>query len=252
MKIAVAIKVVPDDQDIQVASDNSLDYSKAPQIVSVYDLNAIEAAAQLSEAVGDSQVVVVTVGSSKIDDSKLKKNILARGADELYMVSDDANASLDAHATAEVLKSLIDKIGDVDVVIAGDGSADVYAQQVDVQLGVALGWPSVNAVTSIEPQGSGLVVKRTLENEIETVEVSLPAVVAVTPDIGLPRIPGMKDILAAGKKPMNIESGSASSAPGIEILSVKAPDQVDRALEVLDANDDGAIVTFAAAVKAAL
>ena len=77
MNIVVAFKVVPDDQDIQVAADGSLDASKAPQKVSEYDLNAIEAAAQLSAANEGSQVFAVTVGGSRIDDSKLKKNVMA-------------------------------------------------------------------------------------------------------------------------------------------------------------------------------
>ena len=50
MKIVVSFKVVPDDQDIQVSGDGSLDYAKAHQIVSTYDLNAMEAAAQLAAA----------------------------------------------------------------------------------------------------------------------------------------------------------------------------------------------------------
>ena len=77
MNIVVAVKVVPDDQDIQVTAAGELDMSKAHQAISAYDLNAIEAAAQLAAAAGDSTVSVVTVGGSAIDDSKLKKNILA-------------------------------------------------------------------------------------------------------------------------------------------------------------------------------
>ncbi|MFR7403673.1 MAG: hypothetical protein ACLUW6_03265 [Coriobacteriaceae bacterium] len=93
MKIAVAFKVVPDDQDIQVASDGTLDFSKAKGTVSTYDLNALEAAAQLAAANPGSTVTAVTVGAASIDDSKLKKNVLARGVDDLVMVADDALAA---------------------------------------------------------------------------------------------------------------------------------------------------------------
>ena len=79
MNIVAAFKVVPDDQDIQVSADGTLDYSKAKNTVSAYDLNAIEAAAQLAAANEGSNVVAVTVGGADIDDSKLKKNVLARG-----------------------------------------------------------------------------------------------------------------------------------------------------------------------------
>ena len=131
MNIVVAVKVVPDDQDIQVTASGELDMSKAHQTISAYDINAIEAAAQLAASVGDAKVTVVTVGPTAIDDSKLKKNILARGADELVMVADDACADMDACATAKMLASAINGLDGWDLIICGDGSADNYAQQVD-------------------------------------------------------------------------------------------------------------------------
>lgn len=252
MNIVVAVKVVPDDQDIQVTAGGALDTSRAPQAISAYDLNAIEAAAQLAEAAGDSTVSVVTVGGAAIDDSKLKKNILARGADHLYMVADDAAADLDAHATAAALAAQIKAIGDFDVVICGDGSADNYAQQVDVQLGCALGAPSVNGVVKIELAAGALRAERKLEDVVEVVEVPLPCVLAVAPDVALPRIPGMKDILKAGKKPMDVSAAGEIAAASVKAVEVKAPEAVERKLDVRDAADEGAIEAFAAALKAAL
>ena len=252
MNIVAAFKVVPDDQDIQVASDGSLDYSKAKGIVSTYDLNAIEAAAQLAAANEGSKAIAVTVGGPDIDDSKLKKNVLARGVDELYMTADDACAGLDAFATAAALAELLSKVGSFDVVLCGDGSADNYAQQVDVQLAAKLGLPVVNAATKITAKGDALEVERMLEDVVEVVEVPLPAVVSVAPDIALPRIPGMKDILAAGKKPMNVAGAEGSYANEIEVVSCKAPEQADRKQVVLEAGADGAVEQFVAALKAAL
>ncbi len=252
MKIVVSFKVVPDDQDIQVSGDRSLDYSKAHQIVSTYDLNAMEAAAQLAAANEGSSVVGITVGGPKIDDSKMKKNVLARGVDELYMTADEACADLDSHATAEALAELVAKVGDYDLIVCGDGSADNYAQQVDVQLAAKLGVPVVNGATKIEAGDGAVIVERTLEDVVETVEVPLPAVVSVSPDIALPRIPGMKDILAAGKKPMNVAGAEGAYANTVELVACKAPEQADRKLEIIDASEDGAIEKFAAAIKAAL
>ena len=252
MNIIVSFKVVPDDQDIQVAADRTLDYSKAKGTVSAYDLNAIEAAAQLAATAEGSKVTAVTAGPASIDDSKLKKNILARGVDELVMCADDACDGLDARATAEALAALVGKVGAFDLILCGDGSADNYAQQVDVQLAAKLGLPVVNGATKIEAQGASLVVERTLEDVVETVEVPLPAVVSVSPDIAVPRIPGMKDILAAGKKPMAVSGADAAAEGAIEVVSCKAPEQADRRLEILDASADGAVEQFAAALKAAL
>ena len=201
MNIVVPIKVPADDQDIVVAADRSLDDSKAHRIVSAYDLNALEAAAQLASAHDGSKVVAVSVADAKADDSKLKKGVLARGVDELAMIADDACADLDAHATAAVLAQLIAAQGAFDLVVCGDGSADNYAQQVDVQLADALGLPVVTAVSSVSVEGGVATCDRMLESQIQTVQVDLPAVVSVVPDAASPRIPGMKDILAAGKKP---------------------------------------------------
>ena len=252
MNIVAAFKVVPDDQDIQVSADGTLDYSKAKNTVSAYDLNAIEAAAQRAAANEGSNVVAVTVGGADIDDSKLKKNVLARGVDELYMTADDACKGLDARATAVALAELVSKVGDFDVVLCGDGSADNYAQQVDVQLAAKLGLPVVTAATKITAKDGALEVERTLEDVVEVVEVPLPAVVSVAPDIALPRIPGMKDILAAGKKPSSVNAASDVEAAVVDVVETKAPQQAERKMEMLDASVDGDLEKFAAALKAAL
>lgn len=249
MNIVVCCKVVPDDQDIQVAADGTLDYSKAKPIVSAYDLNAIEAAAQLADG---GRVVAVTAGPADIDDSKLKKNILARGVDELYMTADDACKGLDAHAAAAALADLVAKAGEYDLILCGDGSADDYAQQVDVQLADALDLPVVTAVSAVSVEGAVATCDRMLETQLQTVQVDLPAVISVVPDIALPRIPGMKDILAAGKKPMNVAGADGAYESSIEVASCLAPKQADRKREILEASADGAIEQFAAALKAAL
>ncbi|MFR6013123.1 MAG: putative electron transfer flavoprotein FixA [Eggerthella lenta] len=252
MNIVAAFKVVPDDQDIQVSADGTLDYSKAKNTVSAYDLNAIEAAAQLAAANEGSNVVAVTVGGADIDDSKLKKNVLARGVDELYMTADDACKGLDARGTAAALAELVSKVGGFDVVLCGDGSADNYAQQVDVQLADALDLPVVTAVSAVSVEGAVATCDRMLETQLQTVQVDLPAVISVVPDIALPRIPGMKDILAAGKKPMNVAGADGAYESSIEVASCLAPKQADRKREILEASADGAIEQFAAALKAAL
>lgn len=252
MNIIVALKVVPDDQDIHASSDGKLDFSRAHVKISEYDLNAIEAAAQLASTVDGSKVLALTAGGTSIDDSKLKKNILAHGADELFMIADDACADMDAHATAAVLAEAVGKIGDFDAIVCGDGSADNYAQQVDVQLGVALGVPSVNAAVAIEPADDGFKVTRKLEDVVETVQIAKPCVIAVTPDVAEPRIPGMRDILQAGKRPMNMEQATAVPANTVETVDVSAPSQMERKRDVKKADDEGAVESFASALKMAL
>lgn len=251
MQILAAIKIVPDDQDIQVAADGSLDFSKARPVVSEYDLNALEAAAQLAAAT-DGSAIAITAGPASIDESKTKKNILARGIDELVMVADDACADMDAHATAQVLAQIANDMPAFDLIVCGDGSADLYAKQTGAQLAARLNLPYVAGVVAMEQQGGVLEVKRKTENEVEVLEVPLPAVVSVIPEAATPRICGMKDILAAGKKPVEQKAVAEAPVAALEVVECKAPEQADRKLEILNAGDDGAIEKFAAALKAAL
>jgi len=254
MNIAVMVKILPDDEDITVGGDGSLDYSIAKPVVSTYDLNAIEAAAQLA-ATTESHVAAYSVGPKLIDDSKTKKNILSRGVDELHLASDAAFEEADSYQTAHALVALMEKTGEADLIICGDGSADLYARQVDVQLAEALGWPIVNGVVSIEADGDGLIVRRVLESETETVGIDLPAVVSVAPDIAVPRIAGMKDILAAGKKPMDVCTGAdlGGVAEGsVEILEIKAPAPTPRKHEIFDAANEGDLDRFVAALTSEL
>ena len=171
MNIAVAVKVVPDDQDIVVGADRSIDASKAHQIVSEYDLNALEAAAQLADATG-AKLVAISASNGAADDLKVKKSILSRGPEELFMVADDGLAMADARTTAAALAKLVGDVEDgVDLVVCGDGSADMYAGQVDVQLASILGVPVVNKATGLSVEDGVLVVERTLDDCVEVVEV---------------------------------------------------------------------------------
>lgn len=249
MKFVVATKVVFDDQDIFTSADGSLDYSKARQIISTYDLNAIEAAAKLADAVGDSEVIAISAATTKADDAKVKKDILSRGTSQLFMVTDDAFEHADAYATAQALKGIVEaNVADYDLILCGDGSADFYAGQVNVQLAAALDVPVLNNVTKIEIVDGKALVERTFDDEVEEVEVPLPAVLAVSPDIALPRIPGMREILAAGKKPSAVEAAAAvDSKTAIE--EIKAPELAPRKNQMFE---EGDIDAFAAAITEAL
>lgn len=246
MNIAVACKIVPDDQDVRVEADHTLDFSKAHDIVSTYDLNALEAAAQFSQTCGESKLYVLSVGGKNIDNPKIKKNILARGADELLMIADDATSKLDSRATAAQLAALVKK-AEADLILTGDGSADLFARQTGVQLASLLEVPYVSSAISMVQRDGKLEVKRLLEKKIETVLVTLPAVISIAPGYAEPRIAGMKDILAAGKKPSSVESVQADTTASVEEVALKAPQQVDRKQNIFEDIDE-----FSAAVKAAL
>ncbi len=253
MNTVACYKITPDNQDVAVAPDGSIDLAHAAMVLGEYDLMAIEEAAKVAEAT-EGRAVLLTAGGEALGDTKLVKAALSRGASELYSVSDPALADADAFQTATVLAATLGKM-EYDLVICGEGSADRYEQQVGSLLGSLLGLPVVNAVSSIEPRDGSVVVERALENEVEVLEVALPAVVSVTTDINLPRIPQLKDILAAGKKPVTTwtldEVGGLPSAC-VETVSVKAPGNVERKKVVYESGSAENVGELAANIRASL
>lgn len=247
MNIITCFKVVPEEEDIIIKSNGELSFERAKMTISNYDLNSIEAGTQLIEA-NSGTLVALSVGGPATDDSKLKKNVLSRGPESLVIVADEAFYNMDTHQTALSLKAAIEKIGTYDLVLCGDGSADLYAQQVGVQLGQLLNLPTINSISKITEADGKVIVERTLEDEVETLELTLPAVVSVTSDINLPRIASMKQILAAGKKPSSVWKASdvnlAKPANSIEVLETKAPKQVDRKQDIIEGDSDEAIKKF--------
>jgi electron transfer flavoprotein beta subunit len=246
---------VPEEQDIAVGADRRLVLDKAGPKISQYDLNAVEAAVELAAAAGGSTVTTLSVGGKKyLENSKVRKDLLSRGPDSLTAVIDDSLAGSLGAATAEVLAGAAQKVG-FDLILCGEGSGDLYAQQVGLLLGEKLGVASINAVSKIELNGSSLTVERSLEEEVEVLEVPLPAVISVTTDINTPKIPSMKAILGAGKKPVNVlalaEVCPAPSKPA-EMKSILAPEQADRLHVIIEGDSDDNIAAFVENVRKAL
>ncbi len=100
-----------------------------------------------------------------------------------------------------------------------------------------------------------MVIERTLEDDVEVIELSVPAVLCVTSDINVPRIPSMKAILGAGKKPVNqwqaSDIGWSQSAPLAELTGIHVP-QTERKHIILDNDSPEAIAELAEHLKKAL
>ena len=149
MKIITCYKCVPDEQDIAVNNaDGSLDFSKADAKISQYDLNAIEAACQLKQQAAEAQVTALSVGAKALTNAKGRKDVLSRGPDELIVVIDDQFEQALPQQTASVLAAAAQKAG-FDLILCGDGSSDLYAQQVGLLVGEILNIPAVNGVSKI-------------------------------------------------------------------------------------------------------
>lgn len=239
MRLIVCYKMVPDEQDIVVNSDKTLSFNRAEWTIGQYDLNAVEAGAKLAEQLG-GEVFALTVGGPEVENSKMKKSILSRGMAQNFTVNDPALIHADSLATAKALAAAAEKIGDWDLILCGEGSSDQYSQQVGIQLGELLKVPTVNGVSAISTFEGGLIAERSLEDEVEILNIELPAVLSVIADMNVTRVPSMKEIMGAGKKPSTHWTNADVLVPnkyGVTTLSVLAPSQTERKCMVLEGDD---------------
>ncbi len=205
MRIVACYKYVLDERDIRVNPETrSLVTERAAWKLSDYDRNAIEEAVRLKEEHPGIEAVGLTAGSVQAKASL--KEVLARGLDAAYFVQEEALAGADPAVVARVRARAVEKIGDCRLVLCGEGASDDYAQQVGPRLAVLLGWPVITYVSRLALVGEVVRAARNLEDGTETVEVDLPAVVTVTGEINQPRIPTLKQVMAAGRKPMHVWS----------------------------------------------
>ncbi|SDC60999.1 electron transfer flavoprotein beta subunit [Sanguibacter gelidistatuariae] len=254
MKIVVAYKWAFNPQDATVDSGGTVTWGRAKAGVSEYDPVAVELGRRLADATG-AELIGVSVGGADTASPMATKSALSRGFDRVVVVADDALAGASTTQTALVLAQVIAHIGDVDLVLTGDSSVDVGAQMVPAVLAGALGWPSVMNVTTVSVGAGDLRVERAHEGGSQVLAVTGPVVLAAASDAVVPRVPGMKDILAAGKRPVEkvdlaaLATGpSASSVAGV---STSRPELKSRGGRVLAGADvDAVVAELVAALRA--
>ena len=244
MKILVGCKVVPEEQDIAVNGE-TLDVSKANPKISQFDLNALQAAVDIKEQNADANIKVVSIGGKSLENTKVRKDILSRGTDELVVISSDKFENLLPCDTAEMFKQAASNLG-FDLIICGDGSGDLFAGQTGLRVGALLDIPAINCVNKIVSVDATKIVVH------EELEIALPALICVSTDINTPAIPGMKAILAAAKKPVNAMDSNFDLSGVVELKEVKAPKKKDRLKVIVEGDGDDKIAEFAANFKKAL
>lgn len=223
LRIITCFKWVIDQADIKtVPGSRELALDRAGYRISDYDRFAIEEAVILQEQYGGS-TAAITVGSPAA--RKSLKDVLSRGPEKAYFVNDTSFDNLEPSQTSSILAAAIHTGLEYDLIICGEGSGDLYAQQVGVRLAEVLEIPCATCVSKITIVDDQLIAERKLEDGIEVVAVPLPALVTVLPEINTPRIPGLKDTLAASKKPV-IDITAAdlgqSFEPCLETVSILA------------------------------
>ena len=169
-----------------------------PPVISVFDERAVEAACRLKDKNGGT-ITVITMGSEKA--AEVVKHAIAMGADEGYVLNDQAFEGLDSFGIAYILGKAIQKIGGYDLVLCGRQSADWGSGQVGSILAEILGIPVVTLACDIEAADKTLKVKRIVKDGYEVLEAPMPSLVTVSSELGLPRLPaGMRIMIAARKQ----------------------------------------------------
>lgn len=223
LRIVTCFKWVIDETDIKTAPNSQgLVLDRVGYKISDYDRNAIEEAVSLQERYGGS-VVAVTLGTSAA--KKSIKDALSRGPEKAYFINDNAFDNLEPSQTASILAEVISSQIEYDLIICGEGSSDLYAQQVGPRLAERLGIPCITYVNKLSVEDNQVIAERKLDDSIEVVAAPLPVLVTVLPDINTPRIPGLKQTLEVSKKPVvNITAKDLNQSyePCLKTLKIQA------------------------------
>jgi len=243
MRIVVAYKWTSDPEEATVRADGTVDWSRAKPGISTYDPVAMELARRLAEAAG-AELIGVTVGGKGVGAPIASKAALGRGLDRVVVIEDDSLREAGRSELAAVLAEAVRHIGDVDLVVTGDSSVDVAAKMVPTVLAGELGWPAVAEVTDVSGQAGALRVERAIPGGVQVLEISGPAVLAASADAAVPRVPGMKDLLAAGKKPVEFLELAALKVPARNVVMTVTgrarPERKARKGQLIDATDPAA------------
>ncbi|MEJ2596585.1 MAG: electron transfer flavoprotein subunit beta/FixA family protein [bacterium] len=198
MKVLVLISNVPDTTTkIRFTAENKFDTSGVQWIINPWDELALTRAVELKEAGAISHISVANVGS-KITEATLRK-ALAIGADDATRVEAEP---VDAFFVA---KQLTQVAKDYDLILAGIEAADYNGSAVGGMLAELLDYNSVSAVSGLNIDAGKLVVNREIDGGSQVLRVETPAVLIVQKGIAKePRIPAMRGIMMARKKPLNV------------------------------------------------
>ncbi len=203
MNMIVCAKQVPDPEappasfKIDPATNKAVPPPGVPPVVSPFDEQAVEAALRIKDAKG-GKISVISLGINLLRD--VVKKPLSMGADELILLEDPAFVDGDSWSTAFALAAAIKKIGQFDIIFCGRQAADTDAGQVGVAIAEILGIPSVTVAKKVEVNDGKAKVERVTADGFEVVEVSLPALITISNELGEPRYATIKGIMSAKRK----------------------------------------------------
>ncbi|MBX3147666.1 MAG: electron transfer flavoprotein subunit beta/FixA family protein [Gemmatimonadales bacterium] len=226
MKIAVCLKRVPDTTaKIAVGGDGkTIDEAGVKFVPNPYDEYALEAAIALKEKAGAGETVVISLGGESSQETI--RTALAMGIDRGVLLQSTGSAD-----GLEVAKAIAAELGTggYDLILFGKMAVDDYNHQVGVMVGELLGLPVISAVSSLTVENGAVSAEREVEGGVEVLGCQLPAVITADKGINTPRLPSLKGIMAAKKKPLESKPTSlGAGALTVTGLSLPAERQAGR------------------------
>ena len=182
---------------VDEATKSVIPASGVSQVVSPFDEQAVEGALRIKDAYG-GKITVLSLGKDFVMDVIRKP--MAMGADELILLQDPAFEGADSRSTAYALAMAIKKVGEYDLIFCGRQAADWDAGQVGSGIAEFLGIPSVTVAKMVDMVDSKVKVERVVTDGYEVIEVSTPVLITVSSELGEPRYPKLKGIMAAARK----------------------------------------------------
>lgn len=223
MKILVAVKRVVDyNVKVRVKSDNSgIDTSNVKMSMNPFDEIAVEEAVRLKEAGFANEIVAVSCGVSQCQETL--RTAMAIGADRGILVESDAD--LQPLAVAKILKALVDK-EQPQLIILGKQAIDDDSNQTGQMLAALLNLPQATFASKVQIVDGKAVVSREVDGGLETLAISIPAVITTDLRLNEPRYVTLPNIMKAKKKPLETfkpQDLGVDVSPRIKTIRVDEP-----------------------------
>ena len=223
MKILVAVKRVIDyNVQVRVKEDGTgVVTENVKMSTNPPDDNAIEEAVKIKESGKAKEVVAITVGEEKAQETVRKA--LAVGVDRGIHVK--ADGIIEPLAVAKILQKIVDK-EKPDLVFMGKQAIDDDCNQTGQMLAALLNWPQATFASKIEIKDKFLEVVREVDEGLETVEVNIPAIVTCDLRLNEPRYASLPNIMKAKKKPIeqiNASDLGVDTKPRIQQIKLEEP-----------------------------
>ena len=223
MKILVAVKRVIDyNVQIRVKEDGSgVVTDNVKMSTNPPDDNAIEEAVKIKEAGKATEIVAITVGEEKAQETVRKA--LAVGADKGIHVKTEG--VLEPLAVSKIIQKIVEK-EKPDLVFMGKQAIDDDCNQTGQMLSALLNWPQATFASNIEVKENSLEVTREIDEGLETIEINTPAIVTCDLRLNEPRYASLPNIMKAKKKPIeeiNVSDLGIDITPRVQQLKVEEP-----------------------------